>query len=261
MHKAVPSLHLSGDIEKAMVDFLSIWGDRPGDEKRNTKRAISQLLNYHNTHKDNKSLFKFLPPPEGTIEVEEDTSPLEIPVAVDVGLSVPIIARIDGWVEHRDTGETWGWEFKTASRIDAKFFDSFEMNCQILTYALALRTLTSRPVKGFMVEGMLIDKNKVDNIVQPVLTPDHLIEDIKQWLNFWGSMLLGCEKQYLETSNVTSFPKNFAGCTAYPHYYISSWPCDFTNLCRVADYKSLLPMYQIVPDHKFVKVTSGETDA
>lgn len=262
MHKAIPAILTGRGLEVAMEEFQSVWQGREGDEKRNSKRAIQQLGHFLFTHKDGKSLYNLLPAPEGTLELNEDTSTFEVPALLDVGLPIPVFVRIDGLTTHRDNGDFYGLEFKTTSRLDAKFFDSFEMNVQILTYALALRTLTGKQIKGFFVEGMLIDKSKLDNITHPVLTLDHHLKAIHRWLQYWGSLLLAAEDMYLKNSNpddASAFVQNFAGCTAYPHFYISSFPCEYMNLCRVENWKDLTSLYDVVPDHNPIKLTIGET--
>jgi hypothetical protein len=255
MHKAVP-VALAAGLAPALEAFQSVWENNEGDDKRNTRRAAAQLGHFVHSHSQGRSIYSFEKPPAGAIEVDETTSPFEIPAVIDVGLSVPIVVRIDGLVRHRDTDDLWGWEFKTTSRLNASLFDGLEMNPQILTYTLALRSLTGLKVRGMMTEAMLIDKVKVDNMTHPIAVQDHMVDSIALWLRFYGELLLACEKRYLETGDFNSFPKNFSGCSAYPHFYIPSWPCDYSNLCRVEDWRNLTSLYSHKPDHKFIKLTT-----
>ncbi len=257
MHKAIPPASM-GDFDAAWDAFSSVWDDTIANDTRNNERAYKSLQHYCHTHTKGRSLFKFIPPPQGNIEVTEEVHEYEVPFAIDIGLPIPLVGRIDGIVEHRDTGRIWGYEFKTAGRMNANFFDSFEMHIQILTYALVLRTLTSEPLQGVMVEGMLCAKNKVENMVHPVYVQDHHIEDIVIWLKYQGEMLLAMEERYL--SQGTDFPKDFTGCTAYTNFWIPSYRCEFADMCRVPDWKMAKSLYAERPEHKFfTELTTGET--
>jgi len=138
MHKAVPIAVTEG-IKPAIAAFLSVWGKTVAKDTMNVERAIASLSHFIHTHEGRKSIYKFLPPPSGALEVEDLVSDYEVPWILDIELDIPLVGRIDALVEHRDTGELWGWEFKTVGRsVGSYFFESFEMNIQILTYALAL---------------------------------------------------------------------------------------------------------------------------
>ena len=259
MHKAIAPT-LTNGLEAGMEAFTSVWDDSLADDKRSTARARAQLTHFAHVHSANRSLYTFEKPPplpEG-FQVTDDRSPYEIPAVIDVGLPVPIVVFIDGWVRHRDTGELWGYEFKTTSRLDSKLFEALEFHPQVLFYTLALKTVSGAKVRGMMAEAMLIDKTKVDSITQPVLVQDHQLESILRWVQYYGALLLECEERYKLTGNVEhAFPKNFSGCSAYPHYYIPSFSCDYMNLCRAPGWEMLKDLYDVVPDHKYVTLTTG----
>lgn len=257
MHKAVPPASV-GDFDGAWDAFSSVWDDANANDTRNNDRAYKSLKHYCHTHTSGRSLFKFIPPPAGNIEVSEEVHEYEVPFAIDIGLPIPLVGRIDGLVEHRDTGRPWGYEFKTAGRMNVNFFDSFEMNIQILTYALVLRTLTGDAIQGVMVEGMLCDGRKVENMVHPVYVQDHHIEDIVIWLKNQGQFLLAMEAQYL--SDGVDFPKDFTGCSAYTNFWIPSRRCEFSDLCRVPEWQMAKSLYAERPEHRFfTALTTGET--
>lgn len=248
MHKAIP-LAITEDIDAAVAAFDSVWDSELDNDTRNIDRATSSLRHYQFTHKDGKSLFKFREPPTGGPKVDEQVSDLEIPFAIDIGLKVPLAGRMDAWVNHRDTGEVWGWELKTTSRLNAQFFEAFEMNPQILAYALVLQTMTGEDVKGVMVEGVHVHKTKVDNMIQPFPTQQHHLERMLVWLQQTGQALLDCEEQYLEKGDEDeAFPQDFSGCTAYPLFYMAGWRCEYADLCRVGSWKSLSDLYDVKPE-------------
>lgn len=251
MHKAVATALITEDVDVAFTDFLSVWDEEQADEKNNSQRAYHSLNHYIHTHKGNKSLFKLLPPPPSNVKTDEKTSDYEITFGIDVGLPIPIAGRIDGHCLHRDSKELWGYEFKTTSRLTPYFFDAFELHPQLLTYALVLETMTGDTYKGIMVEGMLKHKDKVDNQVRPIFIQKHHLVAIRDWLRWNGEILLACEEK-------EQFPQNFAGCSAYPHYAIPSWRCEFSDLCRIPNWEDGTAMYDERPDHKFVELTTSE---
>lgn len=241
MHKAV-DITVTQGIDAGIKAFADIWDDSLADAKRSYARACAQLRHYALTHEKGRSIYIPLPPPEGNT-VTADQSPLEISFAIDIGLPIPLTGRIDGWGMHRDTKKFWGREFKTMSRMTSSTFDGLEMNPQILTYALVLRTLTGKRMEGVMFDTMLIDPKKVDNIVHPVYIQDHHIDDILVWLRYHGELLLACEAR-------GEFPKNFAGCSAYPLFYQTGSHCEYQNLCRAPDWKMMLPYYRIKSEYQ-----------
>lgn len=272
MHKAVP-IALTEGFAPAYAAFRTVWDGSLDDDKRNLRRAEAQLKHFAFSHAGSKSIYTFETPPDGGIKLEEDTSPFEVPVVLDVGLAVPLVLRIDGLVRHRDTGELWGWEFKTVSGWAwSKIFENLEMHPQILAYTLALKTVTGLNVRGMMTEAMLIDKTKVENMTHPIPVQEHQLENILNWLRYYGSLLLACEARAAEIAQghiaagdsnalaswddqLRAFPQNFAGCSAYPQYYLPSFGCDYANLCRVAQPSNMVSFYDIVEDHQFIKLT------
>ncbi len=249
MHKAVDEGIRNG-LDAAMAAFESMWDDSHADPKRSLDRARAQISHYLFNFQKGRSLYVPLDPPEGAIKVDDQTSPYEIPFVIDIGLPIPLTGRLDGWCMHRDTGEYWGREFKTTSVLSTAMFDSLDMNPQLLTYALILRTLTSKSIRGIMFDAMLIDKSKVDCITHPVLIQDHHVDDILLWLRYHGELLLACEER-------GEFPKNFAGCNSYPFFYKPGSLCEYSNLCRVPDWRNMLPYYTIKEDHKLVDLTTS----
>lgn len=264
-HKAIPVALETADIDLAMAAFLEGWGsveeqiamsEDPPSKKWNRTRARCSLSHYIHTHKDNKSIFKLTPPPSGAIKVDNLTSNFEVPWAIDIGLSVPLVGRLDSLCQHRDTNENWVWEFKTTSRLNAQFFEAHDMSIQNLTYTLAARTMTSLDIQGVIVEGMLISPNKVENMTHPILVQPHHLEAIKKWLYRTGAELLDLECRMKGcTDPADVWTQNFAACTPYSFFYMPGYRCEFADLCRVPDWKSMTALYDIKPEHDFLALT------
>lgn len=255
MHKAVPVAVTQG-LEPAVKAFISVWGKTTPTDVMNVEKAIASIRHFIFTHEGGKSIYEFLPPPSGTLAVDDLVSDYEIPWVLDIGLSIPLVGRIDAWVKHRDTNEKWGWEFKTVGRsIGSYFFESFEMNIQNLTYSLALRTMTGETVEGMMIEAMLKHKTKVDNMIHLEPVADHHLEDVLHWLQRTGSELLHCEHRLEEYPPEEVFIKDFSGCSAYPLFYMQSWRCEYSDLCRVADWHTMEDLYDVKPEFVFAELT------
>jgi len=261
MHKAVP-VGLTEGLDEAIEAFDSVWSDENADKKRNSANAHRSLSHFCFTHEGKKSLYRLVDPPKGDLEIDKDTSPYEVPFAIDIGLPIPLVGRIDGLVEHRDTGDLWGFEFKTTSSLTSRFPDAFEMNVQILTYALVLEMLTNKPIRGIMLEAMLVAQNKVDGLTHPVYTLKNHLDDILIWLQTLGSSLLDMEKRISEVDNpADAFPKDFTGCTPYTNFYYPGFRCSYNHLCRPADWRTTVGLYDVVdPDSGFTKITKGSKE-
>jgi hypothetical protein len=272
MHVGVPVALETEDASLAFKMFCSIWEETEtkltGEDwlearKKGKTRECAErsLKHFVHTHAGKKSIYKLIDPPEGALPLDEKDSRYEVPWALDIGLRVPLVGRFDGMCRHRDTNGLWIWEFKTASRINAQFFDAHEMYTQNLTYTLVGQTLVDEPVEGVMLEGMLTNPKNVDNIVQPLPTLQHHLEDTLRWVHDTGKELLDCEDKIAEgMSPEEAFPKDFCGCTPYTHYYVAAWRCEYADLCRVPDWCMMQDLYEVVPDHKFLGQADQEMD-
>lgn len=262
MHKAFPVVLIEG-FAAGYEAFKSVWDESLADKKRNLVCAKRSLQHFEFVHKDKKSLFTLVEPPKGDLELEDDTSPFEVPYAIDIGLPIPLVGRIDGLVRHRDTGELWGLEFKTTSRLTSNFGAAFEMNTQLLSYALVLNMLVDEKITGMMVEGMLVSPTKVDGITHLEYIQQHHLNDILLWLQITGQSLLACEEAMTEDDPGESFPKDFTGCTAYTNFYIPTFRCSYTNLCRAGKWEHAVRLYDVSikkTDSGFGKVTKGSSE-
>lgn len=256
IHKALPEL-LTGDdkkMERAVAAFASVFDETAdptiSDKKRCLSRAKAMLLDFYISHLGRNSLYSLLPPPGPALELEDKVSDYEVPFAIDIGLDVPLVGRIDGLVRHRDTGLLWGLEWKTSSELSARFLDSFQNSVQVIAYTLALRTYTNAKIEGVMVEGLRVSPSNAENLLTCVSVPDFKIDDFIKWARYHGNMLLQCERS-------GEFPKFFSGCTPYGMFGSQGYNCDFSNLCSVPDWTSLKNLYAVSNERPFVLNATG----
>ncbi len=242
LHAAIPFLHKE-DLDGARGAFGKVWGD--GDEvhedkKRNTSTADMLMRSYMHAHSGGRSIYKIVPRPEQTMVIEDGVSDDEIPFAIDIGLSVPLIGRIDACGEHRDTHDIWAVEYKTSSFMGANFFMAFVYNVQIFTYVLALSTMIDEPVMGGIVEGLQVAKTKCDTMSHPVPIAEWRMEEYLVWLKGKITDLLACE-------TLGDWEKNPCGCTSFSMFGgLPSFPCRFMSLChQVPDWTQLKSLFRV----------------
>jgi len=65
------------------------------------------------------------------LKIEDSVSDMEVPFALDIGLAVPLVGRVDCLGLHRDTREPWGIEWKTTSELSTRFLEGFTFNPQV----------------------------------------------------------------------------------------------------------------------------------
>lgn len=251
MHASLP-LAFHGRYEESVSTFMTIWKDRDekGDDKRNSTQAKKILLDFTVSHSQGRSIYKLLDPPAGKLQIEDSISPWEIPFALDIGLSVPLVGRIDGLCSHRDTGRFWGLEWKTTSEMSTRFFEGFTFNPQIIAYTLALRSY-GIPAEGVMVEAIPVQKTSTSSACQPVFVSDSMIDDFVKWAQWIGGQILECEK-------LGAFPKDPSACTPYSQFGSPGYQCEYLKLCLVNDWTQLKDMYVKRDDRPFRLAGSGD---
>jgi hypothetical protein len=244
--------HANEVFTKAFDRFMLVWGDRDreNDEKRNSVNARWILLNFQSRHLPGFGLYEILTPPPSPIAPEDNVSDYEVRFAVDIGLPVPLVGRIDGIARHRDTGKLLGLEFKTCSQMTDLLFNGFRLNPQILGYALALRTI-GKSLEQYYDLGQLDEfyadfihvpkplKTKAttyDGQLLPISITDHHLQDFLQWAQYNGARMLEMEQK-------KSFPKHFSGCHPYPMFGSLGYPCEFMTLCSGPDWTVFKDLY------------------
>ncbi len=236
IHAALPYAFFQ-QLDVAFQAFDAVWQDRGGDEKRNRENARLILLSYAASHTKGRSIYELIPPPNGLVRTTDAISEYEIAFAIDIGLPVPIMSRVDGLCRHRDTGELWALEFKTSSELSTRFFQGFIINPQVYAYTLACR-LYGLDVKGTIVEGIGVSKTKHESICQAIPVTPFQIDDFVEWARFVGHQIIACEEH-------KHFPKDISGCAPYSQFGQPGYQCDFTTLCTTKDWTELKSMYTV----------------
>lgn len=226
-----------GDLEESLRRFMFVWKDRVGDDKRNIQRAIAMFSQYHDARRDNRSIYQIISPPNGLLKITNAISEYEVPYAIDIGLSVPIMSRVDFICQHRDTGELFGGEFKTSSEVSARFFDSFTFNPQICAATLALRAY-KLACKGTIVEAIRVSKTNAECMCSPYYVTDSMLQDFITWAHWIGGQILACERAMY-------FPKNIAACTPYPEFGQPGYQCEYMPMCLAENWLTLRDAYSV----------------
>jgi hypothetical protein len=251
IHKALPAAYHQ-DLDRAFADFNSVWKDTPGDDKRNPVNAKLMLVDFALSHRPGYSFYTLLPPPRTDLEISDRVSDYEVPFALHIpGLPIPLVGRIDGLCRHRDTGELWALEYKTASELSQRFLSAFEWNTQVVAYTLALRVYTGETVRGCMVEALHVNKYKRNTQLQPVTVSDNQIEMFIRWAQFWGQAILECEKK-------GDFLQNASACNPYQQFGMPGYTCEYTYLCSQPDWTAMKDFYRVKEDRPFSTVSVAE---
>lgn len=229
MHHAF-GLISEGKVSEAIEAFNKVWDEALANNKRSMARARMQLLDFANTHQPGKSLYKLVAP-IGGVRVPERVSDWEVPFAIDIGLPVPVVGRIDGVGRHRDTGELWAVEFKTSGQLGSMFLSGFAMDPQILTYTLALASYATEKVQGTIVDGMLVAASKTEAMCLPVYVRGHSLEDCVEWYKEAWKGIEVCANNKPVVPGAGGFNKNIAGCTTYPSFGSPGYVCEYQALC------------------------------
>lgn len=252
IHAALPHL-LSGDektrMNRAIAAFRKIFDEEYdnsiADKKRNLSRAKAMLYDFWSSHSHTNSLYSLESPPKTGVKMEDGTSDWEIPFAIDIGIGVPLVGRIDALVRHRDTKALWALEWKTSSELSDRFLNSFENSPQACCYTLALKLYTNEHIEGTMVEGLRVSHVNAENMIRPISIPDFKINNFVKWARFQGAMLLKMEQ-------MQDFHQDYSGCTPYAMFGMPGYVCDYRDLCNVGDWTTLKGFYAVSADRPFI---------
>lgn len=247
MHAALPVVLTKG-LEEGIEVFAKLWDESRADNKRNFHKARLMLANFEYVHKGDRSIYTLQEPPGGAVNITDRVSDYEIPFAIDIGLDVPLVGRVDGLCLHRDTKDLWALEFKTSQEVSARFFDAFTFAAQPLGYTLALRSM-GVDVRGCCVEAIRVSSTeRVETLPQFIPVEDHQLDDFLTWARWIGSQILECEK-------LGEFPKNPAGCSSYPMFGQPGFVCEYQPLCTIKNWTDLESTYYKGEDRPFTVAT------
>ena len=251
IHAALP-LGIMEGMKPALEAFDKIW-DRDLEDGRNHSRnqAILMIGDFVRTHGGPNSLFSLLPPPASPgVKMNERVSDWEVPFAIDIGVSVPLVGRIDGLCRHRDTGEVWALEYKTTSQMTGWLQSGFQSNLQLIAYTLVMRTLGA-PVKGVIVDLLLKKKGKAQTVPQPYYISDQQINAFLQWVPWAWHEILKMEKNQF-------FPQDRSGCHPYGQFAVGGFQCSFLDLCNAPEWTDLMSSFEVKP-RKVFELLQAET--
>jgi hypothetical protein len=197
-----------------------------------------------------RAIFNVVRGPTG-LQVDDKVSENEIAFALDVGLPIPLVGRVDACATHRDQpDQTWGVEYKTSSEVSARFMESFQTNPQIRIYALALSTLASRPVSGVMVVLLQVAKTLCNTVTHPVYLNDLALQQTVSWIKTQYRMLEVYEQEGV-------WPQQWGACSPYPGFGMPGYHCEYASLCGVEDWTSLETVFYH-QDHKPFTIAKRE---
>ena len=248
IHHGIPHCY-RGDIDSAMIDFMKDWGSTPEGPTRSAVRARLMFQSFIAQHIPGMSVYTLIKPPS-TIEIDDRISDNEVPFAIDLGLPVPVVGRLDAVCQHRDTNDVWGLEYKTSSEMGTRFISAFNMSPQVHTYTLALRSLGVE-ARGTFVEGLLVAKASTNCVCFPIYLNKAVEEGLIKWYQHHYALL----KHYEESGN---FPQNFAACNTYSSHGSPGYPCEYESLCSVDDWTTMKDMFFVADDRPFT-IKKSET--
>lgn len=144
--------------------------------------------------------------------------------------------RLDTVVELPQVPGCYVLEHKTASSFSQSWSNTFSPHMQIDGYCHALNMLYPNDPKGVLVNGILVQKTKVDFVRVPVLRQfEHLdawrwevldkIQDIK--FNWQRLVDFRADPTHPKASFMPTFPKQTTACSFYGG-------CRYLDLCKIS---------------------------
>lgn len=239
IHAGIPYA-IRQDLDRAMTEFMIVWQyrDQEDDPKRNSTRAQVLLENVMSLHGQN-SIYKIVPPPEGGYHLDDSVSPDELAFAVDIGLDLPFVGKVDAIGQHIHTGDYYAIEYKTTSRLGAGFLSSFNYNPQTIGYAIALTLLMGdKPVAGTIIEALGVAKTKAEILLHIANVSEQQMEEFITWAR-------RIETQIQERNTTQEWPKYCCSCTPYPQHGVQGFRCDYSSLCQVEDWTQLKELFKV----------------
>jgi len=236
IHKALPKVLEDDSVESGLEAFNSLWDPSLNDAKRNPTRAAAMLADFLSLRRPPRSIYTLKEPPGGLIDISNRSNDWEIPFAIDIGLDIPLIGRIDGWARHRDYDELYAVEFKTSSEVSARLFQGFEMNPQVIGYATALKVM-GEDIKGTILDVLRVSNVRAETQAHLITVTSEMSDSFLEWAQYIGNSILHCEK-------LERWPQQWSGCNPYPMFGQPGRTCEYTPLCKVQDWTSLKSIYQ-----------------
>jgi hypothetical protein len=239
MHAGLPHCYDIETVEIGISIFNELWdemGYGEDDERRNKTRASETLWHFSTVRATAACPYKIIhfddiKLPEHASAISEN----EIPFLIDIGASLLFAGRVDLGIEWN--GHKWPCDYKTASEISQRLYDSFWNCTQALGYTLAFAHLTGERPPGLMIEAIRTSKKNDQVALYPVYVKDHLLEAFVEKVIVRADEL----RDYNDTG---CWPQNLSACSPYAGYGCPGFTCQFQPLCDAPDWRSILSVYE-----------------
>ncbi len=251
IHYGLPYCYQRGGSAHALAAFSKVWNSELDDDKRNTQRAQATFIEFEKIHCSSNCIYQIVKPPEGA-KAQEKVSDNEVAFAIDIGLPIPIVGRVDALGRHRDSGELWGVEYKTSYIVTANFVSGFSLSPQILTYALALSILSPKKVRGMFLEAIRTSKTRAETLTFPIHVEEQSLDRIVDWYEYWYKELTCLEDEFFNDGKL--FRTEPSACTPYACHGVTGYTCDYQSLCLQPDKEihNHLGLFDIAPEKPFL---------
>ncbi len=241
LHTAIPYAQ-KDQLDKSLAVFAEVWnsyGHEPCS-KRNLFNATKMITNWHRQRiTEGNRPYTILPPPQGALEPSTKHSDDEFAFAFDIDGTLPMVGRIDAVGVHTVGGNLWNVEYKTTSELGSRFAGLFELNSQIMTYAIATKLFfPSREFGGSFVEAFRVTSANPDCALIPVLFDDWTLEAHL-------STFAHTTRLVSDMFESRSWPQDFSACTTYPQHGSPGYRCEFIPLCKSPDWRRIREMFKI----------------
>jgi len=261
IHCGIPHA-IQNDPVRAKEAFDEVWDEEQADKKRNQSHGYALLNALSHKHRSGRGEYELIetPPEFQSIEINDPVSPWEVAFALDIGLPIPLVGRIDALVKVPSLDNTiCPIDFKTDSLFlttPERVGETFWLSPQLIGYSIVVDMQIRGEVMPNSWAGVEIfpvkDKKSVDSHVY-----FHAITEAKknafiQWARWKTLEFLSMEKEYISSGDITSFPMDLGNCEAKFSHGANSFPCTYKTLCNLDDPSLGVPLFKVNPEVEFV---------
>lgn len=254
LHAAMPHCYpdskndVRENTKKALAEFKKHWPaacEEENDEKRNLGRAHGILKHFCLTHIKGQRLYDIIPVPKAVGDITGRPSN-EFPFVIDLGLDRPVVGWIDAFGKHVHTGALYPIDYKSCFEMSARFQKSLFMLPQGMMYTIVAIDQLGKDanVQGFAIEGIFVGKASYNNLCTFLEIQDFQYKWFLDWVTRVAADITACEKSGF-------WPRKMTGCNPYANFYQPGWTCDFSDVCRVRDWTSLIPVMHHAKESAF----------